>query len=176
MALNSLTAIRHAAAIGVLTLSAPSLAAQDATTSVAWLAGCWEARDGARTTFEMWSPPQGGLLVGAGRTVVGTQARAHEHLRLHSAGDTLIYTALPSGQAEAQFRSTVVTDSSFTVENLGHDFPQRLVYTRAGADSITVRVEGPGPNGTRGFTLRFARSHCTESDSSAPQSFSPDSA
>ncbi len=147
--------------LGALTLGASTLDAQGVTDRVGWLAGCWEARDGARTTFEMWSPPQGGLLVGAGRTVADGRARAHEHLRLRQAGDTLIYTALPSGQAETEFRSTTVTDSSFTVENLAHDFPQRLVYTRLGADSISARVEGPGPNSTRGFTLRFARTACT---------------
>lgn len=128
---------------------------------VNWLAGCWEARDGARTTFEMWSPPAGGMLVGAGRTVVDGRQRGHEHLRLHAAGDTLVYTAIPSGQIETEFKSTSLTDSSFVVENKAHDFPQRITYRLTGADSLVVRVEGPAPNGTRRFSLKFARTDCS---------------
>lgn len=159
--LTSARPIRHAAAICALTLSALPAGAQDATMRVNWLAGCWEARDGARTTFEMWSPPAGGMLVGAGRTVVDGRQRGHEHLRLHAAGDTLVYTAIPSGQIETEFKSTSLTDSSFVVENKAHDFPQRITYRLTGADSLVVRVEGPAPNGTRRFSLKFARTDCS---------------
>lgn len=99
-------------------------------------------------------------MVGASRTVVGDQARAFEHLRLRADGEDLVYTAIPSGQAETDFRSTAVSDSGFTVENPEHDFPQRISYRRTQADSLSVRVEGPGPNGPRGFDIVFRRVEC----------------
>jgi len=99
-------------------------------------------------------------MVGASRTVSGGHARAFEHLRIRADGEQLVYTAIPSRQTETDFRSTAVSDSAFTVENLEHDFPQRISYRRATAESVTVRIEGPGPNGQRGFDLFFRRIEC----------------
>ena len=99
-------------------------------------------------------------MLGAGRTVAGGRTPAYEHLRLRVDGDQLVYTAIPSGQTETDFRSVSVSDSGFTVENLQHDFPQRLTYRRTPSDGLTVHVEGPGPNGTRGFDIAFQRVRC----------------
>lgn len=99
-------------------------------------------------------------MVGASRTVAGDRARAFEHLRLRADGERLVYTAIPSGQTETDFRSTAVSDSAFTVENLEHDFPQRIIYRRTAPDALHVRVEGPGPSGPRGFDLVFRRVEC----------------
>lgn len=140
------------------------LSAQDPVGRLGWLAGCWENRAGNRVTLEMWSPPSGGLMVGASRTVAGGVARGFEHLRLHAAGDTLVYVAIPSGQRETAFRSSEVSDSGFTVENPAHDFPTRIRYTRLPADSVEARVEGPRPDGSMsGFTIGFRRVACTAS-------------
>jgi hypothetical protein len=126
-----------------------------------WLAGCWELKQGARTTLEMWMPPDGGLMLGASRTTVNGAVREFEQVRLRAEGGRLIYTALPSSQAEASFTSTELSDSGFTVENLQHDFPQRIIYRRRGADSLVARIEGPGPSGTRGLDFPMRRASCT---------------
>ena len=126
-----------------------------------WLAGCWELRTPQRVTLEMWMPPDGELMLGASRTVAGGVTREFEQLRLQARGDTLVYTATPSGQRETAFRSTETSDSGFTVENLTHDFPQRIAYQRRGADSLIARIEGPGPGGPRGIDFPMRRVACT---------------
>lgn len=127
-----------------------------------WLAGCWERRAGQRVTLEMWMPPEGNLMLGASRTTGGGALREYEQLRLEAPNDSeLIYTAIPSGQRETAFRSTAVSDSGFTVENPAHDFPQRIIYRRRGADSLVARIEGPGPNGARGIDFSMRRITCT---------------
>ena len=144
----------------LLLVSAGPAAAQASLDRLAWLGGCWQSEGGNRTTVEMWMPPAGGLMVGASRTVAGGQARGYEHLRIRTDGDHIVYTAIPSDQAETDFRSVAVGDSGFTVENLEHDFPQRITYRRTGPDGLMARVEGPGPNGTRGFDVAFQRVSC----------------
>jgi hypothetical protein len=135
----------------------------------AWLAGCWELRSGARVTLEMWMPPFGGLMLGASRTTVGTTAREFEHLRIAARGDTLVYTALPSGQRETEFRATTASADQLTFENRAHDFPQVITYRRVGADSIVARIEGPGPNNTvRGIDFRMRRASCTTPPANPP--------
>ncbi|HEV8356864.1 MAG TPA: DUF6265 family protein [Gemmatimonadales bacterium] len=93
----------------------------------------------------------------AGRTVAGGVVREYEQLILKAEGGKLVYTASPSGQPTASFTSTAVTDSSFTVENPQHDFPQRIIYRRRGADSLIARIEGPGPSGPRGIDFPMRR-------------------
>ena len=82
-------------------------------------------------------PPNGGLMMGAGRTVVNGATRSSEHLRLRARDDTLVF------------------------ENLAHDFPQRILYRRLSADSVVARAEGPGANGAvRGFNIPMRRVEC----------------
>jgi hypothetical protein len=127
-----------------------------------WLAGCWELRGQNRLTVEMWMAPAGGLMMGASRTVVGGVAREFEHLRIRAEGTSLSYIALPSGQKETVFPGKQVSDTLLVFENLQHDFPQRILYRRAGADSLVARIEGPGPNSTpRGFNFPMRRVSCT---------------
>lgn len=152
-------------------LAAPRDAhAQEAATldRAAWLAGCWEHRAGARVTTEIWMPASGGLMLGAGRTVVGGQARQYEQLRLTVEGGRLVYTALPSGQKETAFTSAATLSprtDSLVFENLAHDFPQRITYWRVGTDSLVARVEGAGPTGAmRGFDQPMRRVRCESPD------------
>ena len=105
--------------------------------------------------------PGGAMMLGASRTVVSGTTREYEQVMIRERDGRLVYTANPSGQAEASFTSTEVTDSSFVVENPTHDFPRRITYVRTGPDAWMARVEGLGPNGTRGFELRMTRVSCT---------------
>lgn len=149
------------AVLMLLMLPAAVSAQAELLRQAGWLAGCWESRSGTRVTQEFWMPAAGDLMVGGGRTLVGDAARAFEHLRLHAREGQLTYTAIPSGQAETGFTSTMVSDTLLVFENLQHDFPQRIAYRRIGRDSIAARVEGPGSDGsTRGFDLRLARMGC----------------
>ena len=99
---------------------------------VEWLSGCWERRRDDRTTIEIWMVPAGGMMLGASRTVASGTTLEYEQLMIREYEGRLVYTANPSGQAEASFTSTEVTDSSFVVENPQHDFPRRITYVRTG--------------------------------------------
>jgi hypothetical protein len=101
-------------------------------------------------------PPADGPMLGASRTTVNGLVREFEQLRLAWRGDTLIYTALPSGQKETAFKGTAGSDSGFMVENPTHDFPQRISYRKRGADSLVARIEG----GNRGIDFPMRRVAC----------------
>jgi hypothetical protein len=130
--------------------------------NLGWLAGCWELRRGNRVTLEMWMPPAGNLMLGGSRTVANGVVREFEQVRLAWQDGQLVYTARPSGQEEASFTGTLGgSDTGFAVSNTQHDFPQRIIYRRRGADSLVARIEGPGPNGLRGFDFPMRRVSCT---------------
>ena len=150
-----------ACAAAVPATAVPADAAAGGLEQVRWLAGCWEMQRGARSTIEMWMAPAGGLMLGASRTVADGKVVEFERMQLAEREGGLIYTALPSGQSEATFPSVAVSEGGFTVENLQHDFPQRIIYRRVGADSLVARIEGPGRDGgTRGVDFPMRRTGC----------------
>jgi hypothetical protein len=126
-----------------------------------WLAGCWVQREGGRTVEEQWMPPRGGLMLGAGRTVKGDSLVEFEQVRILERNGRLVYAAAPSGQAPAEFESIAVTDTSVVFENAAHDFPQRVLYRRAGADSLVARVEGTRGGRVRGVDFPYQRTSCS---------------
>lgn len=133
-----------------------------------WLAGCWELRAPNRVTLEMWMPPLGDLMLGASRTTVGSTTAEFEQLKLKVEGERLLYVATPSGQTETSFASATISDTLIVFENPAHDFPQKIIYRRRGADSIVARIEGPGPNGPRGSNFPMRRSNCLTVSPPAP--------
>jgi hypothetical protein len=147
----------------VLTLHGPSAGrAQDAprVAQVAWIAGCWEQSAGARLIEEQWMRPRAGLMLGVSRTVVGDSLREYEQVALFQRGEHLVYAATPARQAPAEFASTAVSDSAVTFENPAHDFPQRIIYRRRGADSLIARVEGMRGGQLRGRDFAYRRVPC----------------
>lgn len=138
------------------------LPAQDAPIQrAAWLSGCWELRARDRVTVEMWMPPAGGTMLGASRTTIAGNVREFEFLRLRTDGTTLVYVALPSGQKETEFRGAHASDTLLVFENPAHDFPQRVMYRRRGADSVVARIEGSGRDGgSRGIDFPMRRVNC----------------
>jgi hypothetical protein len=145
-----------------LTATTVPLAAQQANVaSVAWLAGCWRAESGASVVDEQWMAPRAGLMLGMSRALRGERVSSYEALRLQERDGRLVYTAAPSGQATTAFTSTAVSDAEVVFENPEHDFPQRIVYTLVGADSLRARVEAEADGQVRGFTLAYARVECS---------------
>ena len=146
-------------ALAALVLRASASGPAARVTQVAWLAGCWE-QTGPRVVEEQWTRPRGGLMLGVGRTVRGDTLVEYEQTRIFERGGRLVFGANPSGQAPAEFESIEVSDSSVTFENPSHDFPQRVMYRRRGADSLIARVEGMRGGKLRGADFPYARVTC----------------
>lgn len=147
-------------ATAVIAMTAAPSAQDDQLARLRWLAGCWELNRGNLITTEMWMAPAGGLMLGASRTMAGPAVREWEQVRLSVREGRVVYTAAPSGQSPTDFAATAVSDSGFTVENLAHDFPQRIIYRRRGADSLIARIEGNTPGGLRGIDYPMRRARC----------------
>jgi hypothetical protein len=125
-----------------------------------WLAGCWEARSPQRLVEEQWMAAQGHCMIGVSRTVRGDSLAEYELVVLRERSGHLTYEAHPSGQATAVFTATSVTDTSVVFENPEHDFPQRVMYTRIGSDSVLARVDGVIGGRNRAVDFRYARGRC----------------
>lgn len=145
-------------AAGALPLRAQQAPA--AADDVGWMAGCWQARSGGRVVEEQWMAPRGRTLLGMSRTVAADSTVAWELMRIVERGGRLVFQADPSGQAPAEFAATEGGPGRVVFADPAHDFPQRIVYRRAGADSLVARIEGERGGAVRGVDFRYARVPC----------------
>jgi hypothetical protein len=148
-----------------LFVAAPA-AAQSAATALenlGWMSGCWLSESPRRTIEENWMRPRGGTLLGVNRTVAGGRTVASEFLQIREVRpDTLGYIAAPSGQSETTFFFEKASAGEVTFWNPDHDFPQRISYKLAGADSLAARIEGDVDGQTRSIDFGFRRVACDD--------------
>jgi hypothetical protein len=126
---------------------------------LAWLTGTWvSAPDEEPLTEEHWIAPAAGAMFGINRTIADDETVFFEHLRVDQTDDgALVYLAAPLGRHPATpFRLIESTVDRFVFENPDHDFPQRIIYERAG-DELTMRIEGEEDSKTKSSTWRMRR-------------------
>ena len=104
--------------------------------------------------------PRGGQMIGMGRTVRGDSVIEFEHLRIFARDGRAVYHAEPSGQTPADFTAATVGDTLVTFENTQHDFPQRVIYRKRGADSLLAWIEGTIGGRSRRVDFPYARVRC----------------
>lgn len=159
-----LNASRRALLIAPLfmaSLSIDAVAAEPDVTSLAWLAGCWQAESGEAGSGEHWLPPAGGTMFGVSRTVKNGKTVAYEFVQVRlNADGKLVYIALPSGQKEATFVASAVGANSVTFENPEHDFPQKVIYSLQSDGLLIARIEGTQGAKLRGVDFSMKRVAC----------------
>lgn len=120
--------------LGLLLLCATgSLAAEGAAPALpGWMAGAWEQSDGnGRWADEYWTPPRGGMMIGAARIGRDDRLGIFEHTRIVAKADgTLSFFAQPRGAPASEFPMVAQGPEMIEFANPGHDYPQRIRYWR----------------------------------------------
>jgi hypothetical protein len=104
--------------------------------------------------------PRGGTMLGMARTTKGDSVMEFEQTRIVERDGRLVFIAQPSGQARTEFMSVDVSDSTVIFANPAHDFPQRVIYRRKGADAMEARIEGTRQGKQRGMDFPYRRVAC----------------
>jgi hypothetical protein len=133
------------------------------------MAGCWRQSDVGQVVDEVWLNPGGGTLLGVSRSVDGDSLRGYELMLIRPGANGLVFEASPAGQPPAAFLASTLTDSSITFENLTHDYPQLIRYTRRGADSLLAMITGTVRDKQRTINYAYRRTPCPGPRSSPPQ-------
>ena len=138
----------------------------DTLDAFGWLQGCWHGTVNQRDFRENWLPAGGGMMVGAGHTVLQGRTQDYEYLRLETRPDGLYYVTLPSGQKEASFRLSgtqrdeVSGADIWTFANTAEGFPQRIVYRRGGEGWLYAGIEGTLNGEDRKVTYPMRHVNC----------------
>ncbi len=145
-------------ALPLLAVLASPVAAQQSPAS--WLSGCWRQAEAGQITDEVWLAPAGGTLLGMSRTLENDSLLSWELMVIRQGPNGLSYEASPSGQSSAVFLASGVSDSAIAFENLTHDYPQLIRYTRRGSDSLIAVISGTIRDRQRAIAFHYARVAC----------------
>jgi len=117
--------------------------------SLAWMAGSWSGTSRGIEMEEHWTAPNGNSMIGMHRDVGKGRTLGFEFLRIEQQGDAIVYLSMPVGRSPATpFPLKEVSGTRVVFENPTHDFPQRIIYWKDGAD-LRARIEGTS-NGKEG--------------------------
>lgn len=154
-------ALRLACLLLAASLPGAPLTGQDAAAALpAWLQGCWRLTGPDQVIEEIWLTPLGGAMIGLSRTVSRDTLRGHELMLIRAGANGLVLEAAPAGQPAAAFLAAARGDSAITFENLTHDFPQLISYTRVSAESLVAVISGTVRDRQRTITYGYARAAC----------------
>ena len=107
---------------------------------LAWLSGPWVSREGDRWTEEWWTPPRGGIMIGAGISGRGESASGFEHMRIMAGDDGRIaFYGMPGGKPAVRFPMVGGGPNEVIFANPSHDYPQRIRYRLEG-DALVATV------------------------------------
>ena len=125
------------------------------------MVGCWERRAHNFTFRESWSPIDNGVMYGSGAKIFRGSVSSSELTNIFVRHDSLIYVANPSGQEPAEFSTAEARGTKVTFSNPGHDFPQRVIYGKAGA-MLFARIEGKENGRAHAIDYSYNRVSCGE--------------
>lgn len=107
--------------------------AEEAASLPGWLAGAWSNQSGKNWQDEFWTPPRGGIMIGAARIGEGEVLHLWESTRIERRGDgSLFFVALPRGSYGGEFPMVGQGADWIEFANAAHDYPQRIRYWREG--------------------------------------------
>lgn len=136
----------------------PATAAADTGVALpAWLAGSWVTVRGTRTIEEQWNEPRAGMMQATGRTTQGERLVEFEFLRIVQRGGSLVFIAQPNGAPPTEFPLTAHEPESVRFENPAHDFPQVIVYRRAGPDALLAVVSATSNGKVSAIRFEYRR-------------------
>jgi len=165
--------MRTLTALLLMAAATQATAASPGTSSLEWIAGCWVAPGAEGGTGEHWTPAAGGVMFGVSRTIRNGRLAAFEFMQFRESADGLVFIAQPSGAAPTTFTMKRLTADEVMFENPAHDFPQRVIYRRAG-DGLVARIEGRIDGKLQGIDYPLRRMACEEYFRSAAPAARPD--
>jgi hypothetical protein len=131
--------------------------------SFAFMKGCWAIERPERKVqiVEQWMAPAGGTMIGMSRTVRDGKTTGWEYMRIEASESGVFFVSKPKeNKEETYFRYRPSSGDEGVFENLDHDFPQRVIYSKGGPNMLQARIEGKQIEKSTGIDFRYIRAKC----------------
>lgn len=121
-----------------------------------WMAGSWRLEKNGVVTRETWLSPLGGTMAGITQTNRPGRPADVEFATISVEPAGVTFTARLKGQPPTPFLLRPGGGDHVVFENPRHDFPQRVIYRRCGAD-LCARIEGEVRGEPKALEWRYHR-------------------
>lgn len=122
-----------------------------------WLTGEWIDERGESSSEHVWTVVRGGTLLGMQRDIAPDSGTWVEFVKIHETPAGIVFTVIPTGQAQTDFTLVSATDTRAVFENPAHDFPRRIIYWLENGDILAARIEGTVDGRPRSSEWRWQR-------------------
>ena len=144
--------------IGCITLvTLFSFTKKDSLHDLNFLEGSWKMEN--KENYETWKVMSKTALEGSSYEIRAAKKTITEYLSIKEVEGNIIYTAKVLDQNNAQpivFVLNNEVNNKISFENLHHDFPKKIQYTKL--DETTIFVEVLGEN-DQGFSYKMMKQH-----------------
>ncbi len=127
-----------------------------------WILGTWEQKTSRGIVFETWEKISDRELRAKSYLLNDSDTVLMETVSLLQKEDNLFYIPTVPNQNKGQavfFALTSIDQSVMVFENPDHDFPQKIMYRKAGQDSLVAEISGirEGKESRRLFPMKKKR-------------------
>ncbi|MFN3754013.1 DUF6265 family protein [Flavobacterium sp.] len=132
-----------------------SFTQKEETSKLSFLQGTWKME--TKENYESWEVVNDQELKGSSYTIRGEKKMTTENLAIKTLGDKTIYTATVLDQNEGKpidFVLNTTVKNKFSFENLSHDFPKKIQYTKLDDKTLFVQVLG---DNDQGFSYKMVK-------------------
>ena len=124
---------------------------------LSWMTGDWIQSGPKGEDRESWLPARGGAMAGVNQVYRPGQPVRMEMMTITTSSTGLVFVAMPAGAEPTVFPLVNDGREKAVFENLDHDFPQRVIYSRCDLD-LCARIEGMVDGAMQSVDWRFVRS------------------
>ena len=118
--------------------------------AISFMSGCWTGPSSNGAIIEeQYTAATDNLVIGMTRYVRGGRVVDFEFTTIERTDSSFAMTPHPKGVKSDSFPLKTLEANRAVWENLGHDFPQRIIYRKGDDGSLIARIEGTTPRGER---------------------------
>lgn len=134
--------------LAVITISMLSALAVKETSElrkVEWLIGTWENKTLRGSMYETWDKTSEREYSGKSYILQEKDTIVFESIRLVQEQNELFYIPIvqnQNGGLPVRFTAKTISETQVVFENLHHDFPQLISYTKISSDSLVAEISG----------------------------------
>ena len=113
--------------------------------SAQWLVGTWVNKTQRGDIYETWSEKTALELSGKSYLLKANDTIVLETVQLIEEANSLHYIPIvknQNGGLPVRFTAKTVSDSVMVFQNMEHDFPQVISYSRINSDSLVAEISG----------------------------------
>lgn len=131
--------------IGFLLLCAWTTNRKDDIKKAEWLIGTWVSKTPKGSIYETWNKTTDIEFAGKSYIIKAKDTIIFENIRLVQEQNKIFYIPTVKNQNKGlpvRFGIKTISDTQLIFENLQHDFPQIISYTKITKDSLVAEISG----------------------------------